>query len=85
MIIDTLKEFLHYKEFECKIRKPGQSIIEFVNNWESLYIKCKVRDDAVSDRVLVFKLMLSCNLSDMDHKLVFREAKSAKKDRKVFE
>ena len=95
VILDKLKEwfgkeedidaFINYKEFEGKSRDINEDVLKFVNEWESLYNKCKVRDDTISDRVLAFKLIVSCNLSEMDHKLVFREAKSNEKDGKVFQ
>ena len=95
VILDKLKEwfgkeedidaFINYKEFEGKSRDINEDVLKFVNEWESLYNKCKAREDTISDRVLAFKLIVSCNLSEMDHKLVFREAKSNEKDGKVFQ
>ena len=95
VILDKLREwfgkeedidaFVNYKEFEGKSRGHDQDLLQFVNEWESLYNKCKARDDTISDRVLSFKLIVACNLSEMDHKLVFREARSKDKDGKVFE
>ena len=82
---EDIEAFVNYKEFENKKRLPSQNLIEFLNEWESLYNKCKARNDTVSDRVLAFKLMVACNMTEMDHKLVFREAKSKEKDNKVFE
>ena len=94
VILDKLKEwfgkeedidaFMNYKEFEGKSRNNTKDLLKFVNEWESLYNKCKARDDMVSDRVLAFKLIVSCNLSEINHKLVFREAKSNEKDGEVF-
>ena len=95
VILDKLREwfgkeedidaFVNYKEFECKARENNQDLLEFVNEWESLYNKCKAREDTISDLVLAFKLIVSCRLTEMDHKLVFREAKSKEKDGKVFD
>ena len=95
VILDKLKEwfgkeedidaFVNYKDFEEKSQGKTQDLLQFVNEWETLYNKCKAKDDTISDRVLAFKLMVACNLSEMDHKLVFREARSKEKDGKVFE
>ena len=95
VILDKLREwfgkeeeidaFVNYKEFENKSRENNQDLLQFVNEWESLYNKCKAKDDTLSDRVLAFKLIVSCNLTEMDHKLVFREAKSKEKDGKVYD
>ena len=95
VILDKLKEwfgkeedidaFINYKDFEEKSRGHNQDLLQFVNEWESLYNRCKAKDDTISDRVLAFKLIVACNLSEMDHKLVFREARSKEKDGKVFE
>ena len=95
VIIDKLREwfgkeedidtFVNYKEFEHKTSDINQDLVEFFKEWELLYNKCKARDDTISDRVLAFKLIVSYKLTEMDHKLVFREAKSHVKDGKVFE
>ena len=95
VILDKLREwfgkeedidaFVNYTEFEGKSRGHKQDLLQFINEWESLYNTCKARDDTISDRVLAFKLIVACNLTEMDHKLVFREAKSKEKDGKVFE
>ena len=55
VILDKLREwfgkeedidaFVNYKEFECKARENNQDLLEFVNEWESLYNKCKARGD----------------------------------------
>ena len=82
---EDIDAFVNYKEFEHKSRDTNQDLVEFVNEWELLYNKCKARDNTISDRVLAFKLIVSCKLTEMDHKLVFREAKSHVKDGKVFE
>ena len=82
---EDIDAFVNYKECEHKSRDINQDLVEFVNEWELLYNKCKARDDTISDRVLAFKLIVSYKLTEMDHKLVFREAKSHVKDGKVFE
>ena len=38
----------------------------------------------IFDRVLAFKLMVSANLNEMDHKLVFRESKSNENDGQIY-
>ena len=73
---EEVDAFKDYKEFEEKRRTNNQDILEYIKEWESLYKKCKDRGDTFSDRVLGFKLMVSCNLDEMDHKLVFRESRS---------
>ena len=70
---------------EDKVRKEGQDLIEYINEWETLYNKLKSKGDTLSDRILAFKLIVSCNLDETEHKLVFREAKSKENDGKVYE
>ena len=82
---EEVDAFKDYKEFEEKRRTNNQDILEYIKEWESLYKKCKDRGDTFSDRVLGFKLMVSCNLDEMDHKLVFRESRSNENDGKIFE
>ena len=94
VILDKLKEwfgkeeeidaFRNYREFEEKRRENNQDLLEFVNEWESAYKKCKDRGDTFSDRVLAFKLMVSANLNEMDHKLVFRESNSNENDGQIY-
>ena len=82
---EEIDAFRNYKEFEEKRRESNEDLLKFVNSWESLYKKCKDKGDTFSDRVLAFKLIVSSNLNDMDHKLVFREAKATENDGKIFE
>ena len=39
----------------------------------------------IFDRVLAFKLMVSANLNEIDHKLVFGESKSNENDGQIYE
>ena len=82
---EEIDAFKNYKEFEEKVRKEGQDLVEYINEWETLYNKLKSKGDTLSDRILAFKLIVSCNLDETEHKLVFREAKSKENDGQVYE
>ena len=64
---EDIDAFVNYEEFEKKTRSHNQDLLQFVNEWESLYNRCKAREDTLSDRVLAFKLIVACNLKEMDH------------------
>ena len=82
---EEIEVFKNYKAFEDKVRKEGQDLLEYINEWETLYNKLKAKGDTLSDRILAFKLIVSCNLDETEHKLVFREAKSKDNSGKVYE
>ena len=82
---EEIDAFKNYVEFEEKVRKEGQDLLEYINEWETLYNRLKAKGDSLSDRILAFKLIVSCNLDETEHKLVFREAKSKENNGKVYE
>ena len=81
LILSKMKEFFGYgeemyncfKEFENKSRNLHSDLIQFLDEWENLYKKCKDKNITLSERALGLKLLKACNLHKQDQILVLRE------------
>ena len=54
---EEIDAFKNYKIFKSKTRMESQDLIEFVNEWETLYNKLKLKGDTLSDRILPPKFL----------------------------
>ena len=57
-------------EFSYFIKKPEQTMPEFIAEWENCYYKMKNADCTYSDLILAFKLMQASKLNEIETKLV---------------
>ena len=62
--------FSKYVDFEKRKRENGEKIQEFIADWENLYTKVMAKGCVLADKVLAFKLLQACNLSDIETNLV---------------
>ena len=70
---EVLEGYLRFRDLEEKQRTVGQCVLEYVSEWETLYGYAKEHNIELEDRVKGFKLLMTCNLEDLDLKLVIAE------------
>ena len=59
-----------YVEFSSLSRKPEQSMVDFLSDWENVHHKAKKVGCDFSDTILAFKVLEDAKLQDMEIKLV---------------
>ena len=69
--VDELADsFTKYMKFEKLQRAKNVPVQTFIAKWESAYMKMKKTGCELADMVMAYKLLHSCNLTDMEVKLV---------------
>ena len=54
-------------------RDPKQDTIQFIQAWDDAYAKVRNGGDTLTERCLAYLLVHSCQLDDVDHRLVMSE------------
>ena len=67
---DMVDAWERFKEFSSFVRKQGQSIVEFIPDWENCHHRLKTVGCEYPDTVLGFKLLEDAKLQEMETKLV---------------
>ena len=70
---EILDCYLLFRELELKQRVVGQDIMEYLTEWETMYHRAKDRGVVLDEKVKAFKLLMTCNLDELDLKLVLSE------------
>ena len=79
---EVLEAYIAFKELELKQRLVGQDVIEYVTEWDTLYLRAKSKGIELHETVKSFKLLMTCNLDEMDLKLVLSEVDISSEDGK---
>ena len=76
-VLDTLlktspknEEMQLYQHFESIKRKEGQTIEDFIDEFDSLWVKIKRFGNVLSDNILSIKLMISSNLTETQVEII---------------
>ena len=72
-VVPDIDAFKSYKKFEEKVRGNDENLLKFVNEWEFLYNRSGVM---INDRPLAFKLIMACNLTEINNEFVIIDAKT---------
>ena len=70
---EVLESYFRFRDLELKQRSVGQDILEYISEWESLYLRAKDKGVTLQENVKAFKLLMSTNLDEIDMKLVLSE------------
>ena len=70
-----INDFIIFEKLDRRVRGDDESLSHFVEEFVSLLRKCKAARLEFDDRVLAFKLIRACNLTQTDMMDVIREAK----------
>ena len=84
---EVLESYLLFRQLELKQRMVGQDIIEYLSEWETLYLKAKDKGITLDENVKAFKLLMTTNLEELDLKLVLSEVdmKSEEGKKKLYD
>ena len=64
------RQFLSFRDLYRVKRQSGESVDEFISNFEHINFKLKSQDVSLPDTVLSFMLLEACNLEDKDEQLI---------------
>ena len=69
---EVLESYLLFRDLEMKQRLVGQDVMEYLSEWETLYLRAKDKGITLDETVKAFKLLMTTNLDELDLKLVRR-------------
>ena len=84
---EVLESYLLFRDLEMKQRLVGQDVMEYLSEWETLYLRAKDKGITLDETVKAFKLLMTTNLDELDLKLVLSEVdmKSEDGEKRLFD